>query len=254
MKKVSSRDAEGKHALVLVERKDDVPRVDSRALAERLGGEHQSTLVIIDRFLADFEEFGVCAPHVDKPQAGSEGGRPARYYLLNEDQATLLLTYSKNTPKARVLKKELIRLYKGYKNAYLRRASLDWQTARNEGKIVRRQETDSIKAFVAYAESQGSKSAFRYYCTLTKMEYKALGFLELGLGESLRDKLSIVLLGHLQTADSIVTWALQDGMDRKMPYKDIYQYAKNRVETYASALPPARFFHEAGPEQLRLQA
>ena len=38
-------------------------------------------------------------------------------------------------------------------------ASPDWQQARIEGKTARIAETDTIKAFVGYAQSQGSRSA-----------------------------------------------------------------------------------------------
>lgn len=121
-----------------------------------------------------------------------------------------------------------------------RRASLDWQQQRAQAKLVRREQTDCIKEFMLYATAQGSRNSKHYFANLSTMENRALGFLELGLGESpsLRDRLNLVQLGQVQTADNIVVWALREGMEQGLPYKDIYQLAKRRVEAFAAALPP----------------
>lgn len=84
--------------------------------------------------------------------------------------------------------------------------SLDWRTNRETGKIERLSLTDTIKDFVEYATSQGSKSAKMYYMNITKMEYKALELIEKAdkqIGGSFRDTLSCTELGHLITAESI---------------------------------------------------
>lgn len=41
--------------------------------------------------------FGVIAFEMRKPPTGSKGGRPEIVYRLNEEQATLLMTYLKAT-------------------------------------------------------------------------------------------------------------------------------------------------------------
>ena len=46
------------------------------------------------------------------PPAGSLGGRPVSFALLNEDQCCLLLTYSRNTPPARALKVGLVKAFR----------------------------------------------------------------------------------------------------------------------------------------------
>lgn len=122
------------------------------------------------------------------------------------------------------------------------RASLEWKESRHELKLVRKAATDHMKIFVDYATAQGSGSAFRYYKNLTDMTYKSLGLLELGLGESLRDKLNIIQHQHLMAAESIVAFALQEGMEQGLNYKEIYRVAKERVVAFAKALPPVRFF------------
>lgn len=88
------------------------PRVDSRLLAEQLGNQHENTYDLLKKYEADFREFGVLRFETGKPSAGSQGGRPEAFALLNEDQCYLLLTYSRNTPRARALKINLVKAFR----------------------------------------------------------------------------------------------------------------------------------------------
>lgn len=99
-------------------------RVDSRQLAEQLGNQHESTMKLLKEYRADFREFGILRFEIGKPPAGSKGGRPEEYALLNEDQCYLLLTYSRNTPRARALK---INLVKAFSEARNRASAVDPQ-------------------------------------------------------------------------------------------------------------------------------
>lgn len=82
--------------------------VDSRLIAERLGIEHESFLRTLDTYQTQIEQaFGVFRFEIGKPQ-GSQGGRPARYGLLTEDQATFVMTLSRNTPEVIQTKIDLV--------------------------------------------------------------------------------------------------------------------------------------------------
>lgn len=96
---------------------DGEPRVDSRIIAAQLGVKSINTRELIEQYLADFEEFGVCRFETEKPPKGTTGGRPEKFYLLNEQQAYLLLTYSQNTEQARGFKKRLVQAFGEYKQA-----------------------------------------------------------------------------------------------------------------------------------------
>lgn len=108
-----------------------------------------------------------------------------------------------------------------------------WIEARSLGKVLRIQETSTIKRFVDYAIAQGSKSAQQYYMAISKMENAALFFLEQKY-TNLRDVLDLHQLMVVSVADSIVSKALEDGMKEQMYYKDIYVLAKQRIETFAT--------------------
>ena len=83
--------------------------VDSRLIVERLGIEHESFLRTLDTYQTQIEEaFGVIRFEIGKPPSGSKGGRPQKYALLTEDQATFLMTLSRNTPEVVQCKIELV--------------------------------------------------------------------------------------------------------------------------------------------------
>ncbi len=74
--------------------------VDSRLVAERLGIQHETFLETIENHRTQVEQaFGVFRFETGKPPRGSKGGRPFRFALLTEDQATFLMTLSRNTPE-----------------------------------------------------------------------------------------------------------------------------------------------------------
>lgn len=198
---------------------ENIPVIDSRLMSQRLDVRHRDIMRdILDKYSDDFLEFGGFARLLAKPK-GDQGGRPQAYYLLNEDQCYLLLTYIKNTPKARKLKKELV---KSFKEARRQLAIKD--QARIEGKKIRHQETDSIKQLVEYAKGQGSKSAEMYYANVTKMTNKALN-----ISPGWREKLPAHALKQLSVAETIVDLAIRDGIRAGLGYKDIYKLAKQRV-------------------------
>lgn len=89
----------------------DEARIDSRVLALHFGKDHHDAYELVKNYRADFEQLGVVRFQTEKPLSGSKGGRPERFALLNEDQAYLLLSYSRNTAKARALKIKLIKAF-----------------------------------------------------------------------------------------------------------------------------------------------
>ena len=103
-------------AIALQTGRDETPRVDSRELAQRLGVKHKNTIELLDKHKADFLELGVLPFQTEKP-SGPNGGRPERFALLSEDQAYLLLTYSRNTAKVRGLKVKLVQAFSAARKA-----------------------------------------------------------------------------------------------------------------------------------------
>lgn len=130
--------------------------------------------------------------------------------------------------------------FSAMEQALLNQKNISWQDQRQQGKLARHEVTDTIKRFVAYAEAQGSKNAFRYYPTITTAVYKCLFIIEDRYGKSFRDLLSSMQLQFLSVAEYVAAKAIEDGMAMNLPYKEIYKLAKGRVERYAESLPKTK--------------
>lgn len=89
-------------------RLDAVPFTTSDIIAECADVQHHAIQQLITKHKADFEEFGILA---FKMREINGRGQPAKTYCLNEEQATLLITYLKNTEPVRAFKKELVRQF-----------------------------------------------------------------------------------------------------------------------------------------------
>lgn len=100
----------------------DMPRVDSRLLAQHMGVQHKNSMELLEKHKADFLELGVVPFQTEKPTSPN-GGRPERFALLNEDQAHLLLTYSRNTATVRALKVKLVKAFSAARKAAEQRAT-----------------------------------------------------------------------------------------------------------------------------------
>jgi phage regulator Rha-like protein len=86
--------------------------VDSRLIADRLGIQHDNFLQTLATYETLMEQsFGVLLFQTGKPSGGSKGGRPSRYALLSEDQATFLMTLSRNSPEVVQCKLDLVKSF-----------------------------------------------------------------------------------------------------------------------------------------------
>lgn len=115
------------------------------------------------------------------------------------------------------------------KNGYYIASEKDskWLGIRNESKQARRYETNQIKLFVEYAKGQGSKSADRYYVLFAKLINS-----KIGIQSGKRDELSQETLMELKSLETLVKMRIRKLMEKKTPYKKIYQDVKILVEEF----------------------
>lgn len=216
---------------------------NSLTIAKGVGNHHKNVLELIRNHENSLKKFGIIAFETRK----SRRGKPTEICYLNEAQTYLLFTLMRNNEKVTMFKEELIkefmRMRKALVNIQVMHQNQEWQQLRAEGKAIRRETTDAIQDFINYATNQGSKNAIRYYSNISKMENKALFILEQKF-ENVREVLNNHQLSTLKTADRIVYETLQEGMERGLHYKDIYQLAKERVETLATLIKPTIVVNE----------
>lgn len=203
-------------------------------IAEGVNLEHRAVMKLLDT-------------HINRPsfsalemlkKRASGSGKPTRYAELSEQQSAFLITLMRNSDIVVNFKEslsiEFVRMRESIQKIATQQTNEQWINQRDSGIIPRRLETDVIKLFIEYAINQGGsiKGCKRYYQNLSKMENKALFIIEQKY-KNLRNILGITELQSIQQADYIVSKALQDGMNDKLHYKDIFKLAKSRVEMFA---------------------
>ncbi|WP_274641568.1 Rha family transcriptional regulator [Streptococcus equinus] len=87
------------------------PYTTNEIIAEYAEIDRISVRKLIENHKEDLEVFGVLSFEIHKPSKGSLGGRPRKIYHLNEQQATLLITYLDNTKPVREFKVALVKAF-----------------------------------------------------------------------------------------------------------------------------------------------
>ncbi len=220
--------------LVFLGSKTEGPYTTSDIIAEHTGNGYRSIQRTVERHIQRLERFGRVRFEIT-PLRTRGGMQDHKVYFLNEEQATLLITFLKNTDIVADFKVELVRQFYEMRRLLLERQSAQWQQARSGGKAVRRLETDAIKAFVDYAAANGSKHAEHYYMAFTKMAYIAIG-----VKSGKRDLLSTTVLRDLQMLEQVVERAIWTELAAGTEYHEAFQNVKGKVQQIAAlAFAPA---------------
>ena len=209
---------------------------DSWVIAEGTGNSHRAIKSIVNKYSDDFKEFGKLSYHSkwfenekqkkvfsdNSKEVGREKTK-IEVILLNEPQATLLITYLRNTEQVRQFKKNLVFEFYRMRDFIREKQTPAWQESRQTGITTRKKETDAIKRLCEYATVQGSKHPERLYTAYTKLANKAAGITNRTTATSLQ-------LSVLTVAESIIAQTIDSGIEENKPYKEIYQDCKKRLE------------------------
>lgn len=97
--------------LKIVDVEKGVPKTTTLQIALGLGLQHKSVIQLVRSYKSDFSEFGLVAFQMRPRLQGGHGGGDTQYAVLNEEQATLLMTYMRNSPRVREFKKALVKAF-----------------------------------------------------------------------------------------------------------------------------------------------
>lgn len=203
----------------LVYLKRDEAFTDSLVIAEGTGNQHKSVVAIIKKYQQDFEEYGKL--YFSDFKSTKSKGRPTRIYHLNEEQATLLVTYLDNTDIVREFKKNLVHQFFVMRKFLAEKQTTVWIEARQQGKLTRKAETDVIKELVEYAKAQGSTHADMLYMTYSKLANALCGIKS-------RDQATSSQLHDLSIFENLILSMIRKGIEANMNYKEIYKECKAR--------------------------
>jgi phage regulator Rha-like protein len=85
--------------------------VDSRLIALELGIEHRALMQTVKKYLTEIQEFGTLAFEMREFKTAQGNTSKETYCYLNEEQATFLMTLSRNTSQVIACKRNLVKAF-----------------------------------------------------------------------------------------------------------------------------------------------
>lgn len=200
------------------------PFTTSEVIAECSGVQHHTVTRLIQQHEKDFEEFGLLRFEIDAVKTpGSRGTKYTKNYKLNEQQATLLLTFLRNTPVVIEFKKELVRQF--YK---MREELLNVKNIKAERKPLRTSMTDAIKALPDSPHKQfkyGQYTDLAYTAALGKTARQIRKERGADKDATASDYMTSGELAAVARMENRISVLLELGMD----YTQVKQYVAKRM-------------------------
>ena len=126
--------------LVFMDVEDKEPYTTDEIIAACAQVKRSTVTRLIKNHLKELESFGLIGFEIRKPTAFTAGGRPEKLYHLNEQQATLLITFIRNTAPVISFKKALVKEFFDMKKEIAQ-----FKELRAGGKVQRKSLTDMIR-------------------------------------------------------------------------------------------------------------
>ncbi len=204
--------------------KNNVAVCDSLQVAEKFKKRHDTVIRAIHNLRKNVE--------IEKRKMFLMGnykdsqGRTYQKYIMNRQGFTVLVM-GFNGKEAMHWKLMYSDAFDRMEKIIQERSSVQWQQTRLAAKDMRKLETAEIKELVQYAQSQGSKNAKKYYLALSKLANKTIG-----LSGGQREQASITQLNTLTLVENMIHHVIREGIEKQLPYKEIYQICKARLEQF----------------------
>lgn len=207
----------------LVYIKNDEPVCDSLQVAKKFHKRHKNVLKSIEKIIemTSAEKLAQC--FVKGKYKDGSGKENPMYYMNRDGFSLLVMGFTGN--KALEWKLQYIAAFNKMESFIKEKSSKAWIETRQNGKLTRKSETDTIRQLVEYAKSQGSKNSDRLYVTYSKLANKMAGI-------DNRDNATVIQLNNLTLTEHIILNCIQNGMLLDKHYKDIYKDCKKRLEEF----------------------
>lgn len=176
--------------------------------------EHKDLLKVIrDEFSEEINERKISLVEY-KDKKGEK--RPMFLLTLNQAKQVLLR-------ESKYVRRAIIHYIEVLEQAILDKAKSEWLLTRQQGKLVRREETDAIQDLIEYAKSQGSEHSNNLYMIYSKLVNSLVG-----IKANSRDRVDFGILMLIRQLEDIFTKIILNSMENKIYYKEIYQICKKQ--------------------------
>lgn len=209
-----------KNDLMIFESKEQAV-VSSRTVSVKFSKQHQHVTQAIENLIS---ENPLVKKMFQKKHYETDRGRSYKEYLMNRDGFSLLVM-GFTGKEALHWKVEYIAAFNAMETFIAERQSSEWLITRKQGKLVRRNETDTIANLIEYAKSQGSRSANKMYMVYSKLVNQLVG-IEAGN----RDNVPFKTISTIMFLEDMILHTVDDEMQKGTHYKDIYKACKENGE------------------------
>lgn len=180
--------------------------------------EHYDLLDIIrDEFSEEIQE-GKISVLFYKAKIGNGATKENPYFLLTLNQAKQVLLR-----ESKYVRRAIINYIEVLEQAIVDKAKSEWLLTRQQGKLVRREETDAIQVLIEYAKKQGSEHSEKLYMTYSKLVNSLVG-----IKANSRDKVDFGILMIIRQLEDMFTRVITSSMENEIHYKEIYQICKKQ--------------------------
>lgn len=201
---------------------------DSLVIANGTGFKHDTIQKKCRNFKNELEELGKLGCDIRPLPSGQK----QKIYLLNEPQASYLITLLENNQVVRKFKLNLVKEFYRMRTALMERQTTEWLQTRQKGKLVRRKETDALAQLKAYAEDQREGKPYKHiYTNYTKLVNNAVG---IKTGE--RNIATFKQLQIISLLEDMVQHTVLEEMQKGVFFKEIYKKCKSKTNTFVSLM------------------
>lgn len=210
----------------LVTLKGEHATCSSRDVASHFGKRHDKLLFEIERKYHGLIGKG-CAQNGGDPffmkstYVEKQNGQEYPHYLINRDGFALLVM-GFTGKEALSWKLKYIEAFNAMEKLILEKQTASWEQVRLQGVLARKSETDTIKALVEYAKTQGSQNSDRLYVLYTKLANDTVGITK-------RNLATFAQLSMLSIIENVILNVIRAGMANELHYKVIYQNCKTQL-------------------------
>lgn len=210
-----------KNDLMIFENKEQAV-VSSRVISEKFCKQHQHVTQSIENLIS---ENPLVKKMFSKAYYETERGRAYKEYLMNRDGFSLLVM-GFTGKDALEWKLKYIQAFNAMESFIRERQSSEWLITRKQGKLVRRNETDTLVNLVEYAEAQGSRNMRKQVYTI----YSKLVNRLVGINAGERDSVPFKTISTIMFLEDMILHTVDEEIEKGTHYKEIYKVCKANGE------------------------